>query len=123
MLTQGESVEAHALRQRGWSVSAIARHLKCDRKTVRAYLSGERVPGQRKPAGPDRFEPYAEYCRIRFAGDPHLWATTLFEEVTGLGYDRAYQSFTRALRVRGLRPRCERCAAAGTPEEFAVIEH
>jgi len=123
MLTQGESVEAHALRARGWSVSAIARHLEIDRKTVRAYLSGQRVPGQRKPAGPDRFEPYAEYCRIRFDDDPHLWATTLFEEVTGLGYDGAYPSFTRGLRKRGLRPRCERCTAAGTPAEFAVIDH
>jgi len=116
-------VEAHALRQRGWTVSAIARHLDKDRKTIRAYLSGQRVPGQRKPAGVDRFEPYAEYCRIRFADDPHLWATTLFEEVRELKYDGAYPSFTRALRKRGLRPRCERCAAAGTPAEFAVIEH
>src|SRR5260370_1363448 len=41
MLTQGESVEAHALRARGWSVSAIARHLGRDRKTVRSCLSGE----------------------------------------------------------------------------------
>src|SRR5260370_576798 len=40
MLTQGESVEAHALRERGWSVSPIARHLGRDRKTVRAYLRG-----------------------------------------------------------------------------------
>ena len=87
MLTQGESVEAHALRERGWSVSAIARHLGRDRKTVRAYLSGQREPGQRKPAGPDRFEPFERYCRIRFGDDPHLWATTLFEEVAGLGYD------------------------------------
>jgi transposase len=123
MLTQGESVEAHALRQRGWTVSAIARHLGKDRKTIRAYLSGQRVPGQRKPAGPDRFGPYAEYCRIRYADDPHLWATTLFEEVRELGYDGAYSSFTRALRGRGLRPRCEQCAAAGTPDEFAVIDH
>src|SRR3989442_1280435 len=38
MLTQGESVEAHALRERGWPVSAIARPLGRDRKTVRAYL-------------------------------------------------------------------------------------
>jgi len=104
-------------------VSAIARHLKCDRKTVRAYLSGERVPGQRRPAGPDRFEPFAEYCRIRFADDPHLWATMLFEEVRELEYDGAYSSFTRALRARGLRPRCEQCAAAGTPAEFAIIDH
>ena len=104
-------------------MSAIARHLKRDRKTVRAYLSGKRVPGQRKPAGPDRFGPFAEYCRLRFAGDPHLWATTLFEEVAGLGYEGAYSSFTRALRTRGLRPPCEPCAAAGTPPEFAVIDH
>jgi transposase len=123
MLTQGESVEAHALRERGWSVSAIARHLGRDRKTVRAYLSGKREPGRRRPAAPDRFERYEGYCRIRFGDDPHLWATTLFDEVAGLGYDGSYPSFTRALRGRGLRPSCEACAAAGTPAEFAVIDH
>src|SRR5712691_4359727 len=123
MLTQGESVEAHALRERGWSVSAIARHLGRDRKTVRAYLSGEREPGRRRPAGQDRFAPFESYCKIRFGDDPHLWATTLFDEVAGLGYDGSYPSFTRALRVRGLRPGCDACAAAGVPEEFAVIGH
>src|SRR6266571_254591 len=123
MLTQGESVEAHALRRRGWSVSAIARHLDKDRKTIRAYLNGEREPGRRKPAGPDRFAPFESYCRIRFGDDPHLWATALFDEVSDLGYDGSYPSFTRALRARGLRPGCEACAAAGTPEEFAVISH
>jgi len=40
MLTQGGSVEAHALRQRGWTVSAIARHLDKDRKTVRYAARG-----------------------------------------------------------------------------------
>ena len=104
MLTQGESVEAHVLRERGWSVSAIARHLERDRKTVRASLSGRREPGQRKPAGPDRFGPFERYCRLRFEGDPHLWATALFEEVRGLGYEGSCPSFTRALRKRGLRP-------------------
>lgn len=116
-------MEAHALRQRGWSVSAIARHLGRDRKTVRAYLSGEREPGRRKPAGPDRFAPFESYCKIRFGDDPHLWATALFEEVAGLGYGGAYPSFTRELRRRGLRPKCEDCAAAGVPEEYAVIGH
>jgi transposase len=123
MLTQGETVEAHALRKRGWTVSAIARHLKRDRKTVRAYLDGTREPGKRKPAGQDRFERFAEYCRIRFADDPHLWATALFDEVAELGYDGSYPSFTRALRARGLRPQCEDCASAGVPEEFALISH
>ena len=39
-------MQATALRARGWSVSAIARHLGRDRKTVRDYLSGKRVPGR-----------------------------------------------------------------------------
>ena len=34
MLAQEEYVEAHALRKRGWSISAIARHLGRDRKTA-----------------------------------------------------------------------------------------
>ena len=47
MLTHGEDVEAHALKNSGWTISAIARHLGRDRKTVRAYINGERVPGVR----------------------------------------------------------------------------
>lgn len=84
MLTQGEDVEAQALRKRGWSISAIARHLGRSRPTIRAYLNGERVPGQRRRSGTDPFEPYAEYCRLRLdaeTGDPHVWATTLFDEL------------------------------------------
>ena len=50
MLSVGEDVEADALFKRGWTVSAIARHLDRDRKTVRSYLSGERTPGVRRPA-------------------------------------------------------------------------
>lgn len=123
MLTRGEDVEAHSLRKRGWSVPAIARHLGRDRKTVRACLNGQREPGRRRPAEPDRFGRFAEYCRIRFAGDPHLFAAALFEEVTALGYGGSYPSFTRALRTRGLRPRCGRCAAAATPGGFAMIGH
>ena len=123
MLTQGEDVEAQALQARGWSVSAIARHLGRDRKTIRAYLSGQRSPGVRKPAGPDRFEPFEQYCRIRLTDDPHLRATALLEEVAALGYAGGYSSFTRALRSRGLPPSCPACAAAGTPAEFAIISH
>nr|WP_228535577.1 hypothetical protein [Nocardia sp. BSTN01] len=45
MLSLEGDVEVHALRDQGWSISAIARHTGLDRKTVRAYLNGERVPG------------------------------------------------------------------------------
>ncbi len=47
MLSEEEHVEAAALKRQGWSVSAIARHLAATRKTVRAYLQGEREPGRR----------------------------------------------------------------------------
>jgi transposase len=123
MLTQEEDVEAKALRARGWSISAIARHLGRDRKTVRAYLNGERLPGRRVRPAPDEFERFAEYCRLRFADDPHVWATALFDEVRDLGYVGGYSSFTRAVRAWGLRPRCEACAASGGPDEYTIIDH
>ena len=46
MLTREDDVDAHALHRRGWTISAIARHLGRDRKTIRAYLNGERVAGR-----------------------------------------------------------------------------
>src|ERR671924_448052 len=86
MLAREEHVEAHALRARGWSISAIARHLGRDRKTVRAYLSGERVPGVRRRAVADHFVIFEPYVRERLLEDPHLWGSTLYDEVTELGY-------------------------------------
>ena len=71
---------------------------------------------------PDPFEPFAGYCRERLVEDPHLWATTLFDELLELGYDRSYPTFTRQLRARGLRPACEPCRPA-KDRPVAVIEH
>jgi transposase len=122
MLAWESLVEAQALRAQGWSISAIARHVGVTRLTVRRYLNGERVPGQRARAVADPFEEFAEYCRRRLADDPHLWATTLFEEVVELGYLGSYPSFTRGIRTRGLRPRCAACAAAKTRDR-ALIPH
>ena len=122
MLAWEALVEAQALRAQGWSISAIARHVGVSRLTVRRYLNGERVPGQRARTVLDPFEEFAGYCRQRLADDPHLWATTLFDEVLELGYAGSYQSFTRAIRARGLRPRCEACAAAKTRDR-QVIDH
>jgi transposase len=115
-------VEAQALRGQGWSISAIARHLGVTRLTVRRYLNGERVPGRRARSTADPFEEFAEYCRLRLAGDPHLWATTLFDEVVDLGYAGSYPSFTRAVRARALRPVCTACAGA-KGRDRSLIEH
>ncbi|MGH3032718.1 MAG: Mu transposase domain-containing protein [Gaiellaceae bacterium] len=110
MLTEEEFVEASALHRRGWSISAIARHLGRDRKTIRAYLRGERAPGLRRSAVPDHFGRFEPYARERLSEDPHLWGSTLYDEVVALGYPRSYVTFVRELRRRRLRPRCEACA-------------
>jgi transposase len=67
MLTEEEVVEAKALNLRGWSISAIVRHLGRDRKTIRVYLRGERALGVRHRSQPDHFvifEPYTGERRI-----------------------------------------------------------
>ncbi|MGH9047173.1 MAG: Mu transposase domain-containing protein [Acidimicrobiales bacterium] len=109
MLTHGEDVEAHALKQRGWTISAIARHLGRDRKTVRAYINGTRVPGVRQSSREDPLEPFVRYITLRFVDDPHVWASALYDEVRRLGYPLSYPTFVRQVRAAGLRPHCEAC--------------
>jgi transposase len=120
MFSVGEDVEADALFKRGWTVSAIARHLGRDRKTVRSYLSGERVAGVRRPARPDALSGYSAYIAARFVDDPHLWATALFDEVVDLGYGGSYVSFARQVRLAGLRPHCEACSGVKGRETIEI---
>lgn len=50
MITREDDVDIHALRRQGWTITAIARHVGRDRKTVRDYLNGKREPGVRQRA-------------------------------------------------------------------------
>jgi transposase len=122
MLTQEELVELKALIRRGWSISAIARHLGRDRKTVRAYARGEREPGQRQSAQADVFARFVDYVRIRLEDDPHVWASALYGEVKALGYPRSYVTFARQIRRHSLRPHCEACSGVGGRDTIE-IEH
>lgn len=122
MLSREADVEAHALREQGWTISAIARHLGHDRKTVRAYLEGRRVPEVRVRREPTTVEPFLEYCRLRLAEDPHLWASTLFDELVDLGFGGSYPSLTAAIRTHRLRPHCEPCQAS-KGRDSSIIDH
>ena len=122
MFSRSEDVEAQALFKRGWKISAIARHLERDPKTVRSYLNGERVPGVRRSLAPDPLAPFVDYVRARFVDDPHVWASALFDEVVPLGYGCSYPSFARQLRVAGLRPHCEACSGV-KGRETVEIDH
>ncbi len=115
-------MEAHALRKQGWTISAIARHLGRNRRTIRNYLNETTTPGQRKKREVDPFDRFVDYVTARLREDPHLWARTLCDELEDLGYTQSYQSLTRQIRVRGLRPTCTDCATA-TTRPNAVIEH
>ncbi|HSF85700.1 MAG TPA: helix-turn-helix domain-containing protein [Acidimicrobiia bacterium] len=113
MLAQEEDVEIPALRKQGWSISAIARHVGRDPKTVRAYLAGEREVGVRTPtAEPDPFDRVELYVRQRLTDDHGVWAMVMFDEVQALDYGQSYPTFTRKLRERNLPPRCEACEGA-----------
>jgi len=115
-------MEVDALVKRGWTISAIARHLGRDRGTISNYVKGMTTPGARRPAGPDPLEPFAAYVTARFGDDPHLWATALFDEVVALGYTSSYPSFARQLRLAGLRPHCEACTGV-KGRETVEIDH
>src|SRR3954471_7013671 len=98
MLTCEDEVEITALARRGWSISAISRHTGRDRKTIRAWLAGQR---RRREAGSSVLEPYRGYIEQRLSvesGDPHLDATVLLRELRELGFDRSYPTLTRELR-------------------------
>jgi transposase len=111
LLSREDVVEIVALRRRGWSVSAIARHTGRDRKTIRAWLAaGEQ---RRRARAPSVLEPHRAYIERRLADDPHLDATVLLRELRPLGFARSYQTLTRELRRLGLRPACPVCKRGG----------
>jgi transposase len=122
MISRGEDVEAQALHQRGWSISAIARHLGRDRGTIREHLNGKRQAGVRRPSKPDPLEPFKAYLIARLTDNVHIWATALYDEVVVLGYQGSYVSFARQVRLAGLRPHCEACAGV-SGRETIEIEH
>lgn len=102
MMTPEEDMEAHALRKQGWTISAIARHLERDRKTVRGYLAGERQPGVRAPAGPDPFDEIVDSIGQRLVDDLHVLASALFDEAQALGW----RGSVPTVRDRSPRTRC-----------------
>lgn len=63
------------LQAQGWSVSAIATHLKIDRKTVRKYLhqTDFSEPSPAAATRPSRLDPYKSTIDAWLAEDAHQW--------------------------------------------------
>jgi len=128
--SEGAPVHAHTGGRRGHPCTTKTRVVDLgDRPTCRpgpqngpGLSGGKRQVGQRVSGGEDSFARFTDYAAARLKEDAHLWATALHDEVVALGYERSYPAFTRALRLRGLRPACEPCHPA-TGRPAAVIEH
>ena len=109
MLTQGEHLEVTALKERGWTITAISNHLGPDRKTIRAYLNGERLPEIRRRLVPNPLEPFVPYLTQRFLDDPHIRASAPYDEVERLGYPLSTPTFACQVRNAKLGPYCGAC--------------
>jgi len=93
------------LHRQGVSVSAIARRVGIDRKTVRKYIERGLEPpayGPRKPRARRR-GPFEVYLRQRVMAYPGLTATRLLREIREQGYGGGYTAVTGFLRA--VRPR------------------
>ena len=108
MVTLGEIVLIHDLKRQGLSVSAIARKVGLDRKTVRRHLARG---WSRRSTGPVRhgrasWRPYEAYLRERIAAWPELTGKRLLREIRELGYAGCYSVLTDFLReARPPRPK------------------
>jgi len=104
----GELVMILDLHRQGLSVSAIARQLERDRKTVRKYIERGLEPpayGPRRPRS-TVVTSFAPYLRGRIAAFPELTASRLLREIKELGYMGGYtavKDFLRTIRPRALQ--------------------
>ena len=108
MIRLGELVMILDLHRQGLSVSAIARQLERDRKTVRKYIERGLEPpayGPRRPRS-TVVTPFAPYLRQRIAAFPELTASRLLREIKELGYTGGYtavKDFLRTVRPKALQ--------------------
>jgi hypothetical protein len=105
MLSPDRVQQIFALRAAGLSVRAIAKQLGHSPQTVRDYLHQRKTPGARVVSRPGLFaDIFADYCRQRFAEDPHLRPSSLFNELAELGFGGSRSTFYRGLTRRLLSP-------------------
>ncbi len=92
VLKLGELVMILDLHRQGLSVSAIARQLGVDRKTVRAYIAkGLEPPVYKKRAvQPGIVDHFEAYLRERLAAYPALTAVRLWRELKERGFVGGY---------------------------------
>jgi transposase len=128
----GELVMILELHRQGVSVSAIARQLGIDRKTVRSYIKkGLEPPAYRKrPVAPGVVDPFVPYLRERLSAFPGLTGVRLWREMKERGFVGSYSVVRdcvrdlRPLKTAGFEVRFETPPGAQAQVDFAqfVVE-
>jgi transposase len=88
------------LHRQGVSISAIARRVELDRKTVRRYIVQGLEPPAYGPRTPrvTQLRAFEHYLRERLAAFPQLTGRRLHRELRDLGYSGGYTILTDLLR-------------------------
>ncbi|MEO0823146.1 MAG: IS21 family transposase [Pseudomonadota bacterium] len=88
------------LKRQGLTITAIARKVGCDRKTVRRHLERGLEPPVYKPRPPKAriVAPYEAYLRDRIEAYPDLSGRRLLREIRDRGYAGGYTAVTDFLR-------------------------
>jgi transposase len=96
----GEVVMILDLHRQGLTVSAIARELGLDRKTVRKCIARGLEPPVYGPRKPRKrlIDPFVPYLRERAVAYPGLTGRRLWREIRERGYDGGYTAVTDVLR-------------------------
>lgn len=108
MLSSMEVTMIRSLAERGLTISAIARQMGVDRKTVRNALRAPTAPPQ-KDASASVLDPYKDYLRGRLAA-ADFTAQRLFQDLQTQGYAGGYNLVKRF--VAPLRAESHRQAVA-----------
>jgi len=94
-----------ALREQGWSITAIGEQVGLSRPTVRKYLQAGAFPEwPARRTALSAGTPHAEHLRRRWMDGCHD-ATTLWQELRGRGFRGSLRTVQRAVAGWGARPR------------------
>jgi transposase len=104
--------QAISLRHDGWTVMAIAQHLRLGRRTVERWLAAGQFPERQRRTDRSCLAPYQEYLLARWAAGCHN-ATRLWREVQARGYPGSYRLLVAWLAP--LRPRRVQRAGEAPP--------